>query len=103
MRNSTQVARLTAAGLALAIVATADLHARSQSQVSENAKTACMIAVNTQYDGKVDDLKVISSEWSQANSTVMIKAIGVRGGSGSERWRCLVSSDGTVQDLSVAP
>lgn len=73
----------------------------TSSSVSEAAKSACMQAVNSQYGGNVRDLKVTRSEFSQANSEVIIKAIGVRGGSSNENWRCLVSNSGKVQDLSV--
>jgi hypothetical protein len=31
----------------------------------------------------------------------MVEAVGVRGGSSTERWKCLFSNDGVVQDLSV--
>ncbi len=61
-----------------------------------------MVAVNKQYGGNVRHLKVVRSEFSQANSEVIVKAIGVRGGSSNEKWRCLVSNSGKVQDLSVA-
>lgn len=30
-----------------------------------------------------------------------LNAVGVRGGSTTERWRCLSSNEGTVQDLGV--
>ncbi len=73
----------------------------SSSSVSEAAKSACMAAINNQYAGKVRNLKVVRSEFSQANSEVIINAIGVRGGSTNEKWRCLVSNSGKVQDLSV--
>jgi hypothetical protein len=65
------------------------------------AETACMEAVNRNYGGNVRDLRVASSEFSQANSVVMINAMGVRGGNQTERWRCLVSNDGNVEELSV--
>jgi uncharacterized alpha-E superfamily protein len=44
---------------------------------------------------------VTSSEFSQANSVVMMKAGGVRGGTSTETWKCLVSNDGTVEELTV--
>jgi hypothetical protein len=53
-----------------------------------------MVAVNNNYGGKVGDIVVTSSELSQANSVVMMKA-------GGETWKCLVSYAGQVQDLSV--
>lgn len=68
---------------------------------SSAAESACMSAVNSNYGGNVKSVSVVSSEFSQANSTVMVRASGVRGGADSEQWRCLVSSDGSVQDLSV--
>lgn len=70
-------------------------------QASGNAESACMSAVNANYGGNVSRVKVASSEFSQANSVVMVDAEGVRGGSRTERWKCLVSNDGKVEDLSV--
>jgi hypothetical protein len=61
--------------------------------VSGAAKSACMAAVNRKHDGRVRDLYVVSSEFSQANSEVIVNADG-------ERWRCLVSNNGSrVEDL----
>jgi hypothetical protein len=71
------------------------------SRPSGNAESACMSGVNGKYDGNVRNVKVLSSEFSQANSVVVILAEGVRGGAANERWRCLVSNDGQVQELSV--
>lgn len=68
---------------------------------SNAAESACMSAVNGNYGGNVRDLRVSSSEFSQANSVVMITASGIRGGNQSERWRCLVSNAGDVQELTV--
>ena len=74
----------------------------SQSHQATNAaETACMTAVNNNYGGKVKDLKVVRSEFSQANSTVIMDAVGVRGGATTERWRCLSSNKGKVADLSI--
>lgn len=74
----------------------------SQSHQATNAaETACMTAVNNNYGGKVKDLKVVRSEFAQANSTVIMDAVGVRGGTTTERWRCLSSNKGTVKDLRV--
>ncbi|NEX22040.1 hypothetical protein G3480_17295 [Thiorhodococcus mannitoliphagus] len=70
-------------------------------QASSGAESACMSAVNGNYGGNVGTVKVASSEFSQANSVVMVDAVGVRGGSQTERWKCLVSSDGAVQELTV--
>jgi hypothetical protein len=68
---------------------------------SSAAESACMSAVNGNYGGNVRDLIITSSEFSQANSVVMITASGVRGGNQSERWRCLVSDTGKVVELTV--
>ncbi|MCF7983807.1 MAG: hypothetical protein K9L70_05340 [Thiohalocapsa sp.] len=58
------------------------------------AETACMERVNANYAGKVRNLTVTSSEFSEANSVVMMNADG-------ETWRCLVSNDGAIQELRV--
>lgn len=71
------------------------------SSVSSAATSACMSAVNRQYSGNVRDIRVVRSDWSQANSEVILDAVGVLGGSATETWRCLVANDGTVQDLSA--
>lgn len=73
----------------------------SGSAVSGNAKSACMQAVNGNYGGDVRDLKVVRSEFSQANSEVIVDAVGVRGGSKTERWKCLVSNDGKIQEVRI--
>lgn len=70
-------------------------------EASSAAESACMMAVNSKYDGKVRNLVVTSSEFSQANSQVNIRAEGVRNGPTNENWKCLVSSNGQVQELSV--
>jgi hypothetical protein len=67
-------------------------------QATSAAESACMSAVNSQYGGDVESVRVIRSEYSEANSLVMVSA--VRDGS-SERWRCLSSNDGEVADLSI--
>ena len=71
------------------------------AEVSPAAQSSCMAAVNNQYGGSAIDLKIVSSEFSQANSVVMINAIGIRGGNQNENWKCLASNQGTVADLSV--
>jgi hypothetical protein len=72
-------------------------------QASNAAETACMSAVNGNYGGQVRELTILRSEFSEANSEVVINAIGVRGGSQSERWRCLSSTDGQIAELTVLP
>ena len=58
------------------------------------AACACLSAVSSQTEG---DVAVLSSEFSEANSLVMV-------GVGADRapWRCLVSNDGTVQEIYFA-
>jgi len=53
-----------------------------------------MAAVNRNYGGRVENPRVVRSEFSQASSEVIFEADG-------ERWRCLSSNSGEVQDLSV--
>jgi hypothetical protein len=96
MKNVTKIA---AAGLA-AVALTACVEESSTRaggglrDASGNAESACMSAVNSRFDGKVNDIVVTSSEFSQANDLVMLKA-------GGQTWKCLVSDDGQVQELSV--
>lgn len=70
-------------------------------QATSAAESACMTAVNSRYGGRVNTVRVVRSEYSEANSLVIVDAVGVRGGSASERWRCLASNDGQVADLSL--
>ena len=67
---------------------------QSSSDVSDAAMQACLSAVSSQTEG---DVAVLSSEFSEANSLVMV-------GVGADRapWRCLVSNDGTVQEIYFA-
>lgn len=58
----------------------------------KSAVSACVNAVDANYGEKV--ARVTSSEFSQANTMVMLTAKG-------ENWRCLASEDGIVADLSV--
>lgn len=66
---------------------------QSLAQATSAATSACMAAVNSQYGGRVKHLNVVHSEFSQAASEVIVEANG-------ERWRCLSSNDGEVQELS---
>jgi len=77
------------AGVALTL-GTAD----AMAQATSAAESACMAAVNSQYGGRERTLEVVHSEFSQANSLVIVEADG-------ERWRCLASNDGEVEDLSI--
>jgi hypothetical protein len=53
-----------------------------------------MQAVNSKYDGRVRNLDIVRSEFSEANSEVILNADG-------EHWRCRASNNGTVEDLSA--
>ena len=59
---------------------------------SAAAEQGCLQGVNTNYGRPV--ARVTSSDFSQANTEVMLTAEG-------ETWRCLVSESGEVRDLSV--
>lgn len=89
MKNLTPLVLSAGVALIMSVNATDVLAGASGA-----AETACMMAVNGNYGGKVKNLDIISSEFSQANSEVVINADG-------ERWRCLVSDDGDVQELTV--
>lgn len=65
------------------------------SEVSTKAVNACKSAVNRNFAGKAK-ISVTSTEFSQANSMVMMRV------NGAENWKCLVSNSGKVADLSVA-
>ncbi len=57
------------------------------------AESACMAAVNREYGGRESGLRIVHSEFSEANSLVIVEANG-------DRWRCLSSNDGNVGELS---
>jgi hypothetical protein len=104
MRNAIKIAVLAVAGLTLTACGTTDMGysdkgSSGSRQATSAAESACMAAVNRQYGGKYD-VRVIRSEYSEANSLVMVDANPV--GGMTEHWRCLVSNDGEVQDLSLA-
>jgi hypothetical protein len=102
MKNQTKIAAAVLAALTLS-ACVEEGSTRSETTgmrgASSDAETACMSHLNSQYGGNVARIDVISSEFSQANSEVTLAAVGVRGTSQTERFRCLVSSDGTVQDF----
>jgi len=102
MKNAFTLTALAVAGLALSACATDDYDPGNAAQggpvnrqATSAAESACMAAVNSQYGGKERGLRVVRSEFSQANSEVIVEANG-------ERWRCLASNDGNVEDLSLA-
>ena len=68
--------------------------AASSSDVSQAAIDACVGAVDAETDG---DVVVLSTEFSEANSMVMV---GV--GANQAPWKCLVSNDGQVAEVSFA-
>ena len=67
--------------------------AAGAAEVSSAATSSCMAAVNGQYGGRVKNIRVVRSEFSQANSEVILDADG-------EHWRCLVSNGGQVEELT---
>ncbi len=70
----------------------ADIESGAMRSGSSAAEAGCIQGVNTNFGRDV--ASVISSDFSEANTTVMLSAEG-------ETWRCLVSNDGEVQDLAV--
>ena len=70
----------------------ADVEAGAMRSGSSAAEAGCIAGVNTNYGSDV--ASVISSDFSEANTIVMLSAEG-------ETWRCLVSDDGAVEDLAV--
>jgi len=77
----------------LAVIPASGLQAADAPGV---AQSACFEAVNNQYGGSVKTVDVASIEFSQANSVVVVRAIGIRGSKQSETWKCLVSNRGVV-------
>lgn len=88
MKSTARYIALTIAALTLGFHAPATM-----AQATSAAESACMTAVNSEYGGRVRSLNVVHSEFSQANSMVVVEADG-------ERWRCLSSNDGHVEELS---
>jgi hypothetical protein len=82
------------AALVALLPALAGVVPEALAQATSAAESACMEAVNRNYGGRVRDLRVLHSEFSQANSRVIIEADG-------ERWNCLSSNDGYVEELKV--
>lgn len=104
MNNLTKITAAALAALTLSACVTEEKMSRSEPTLRDAtsaAESACMSSVNSNYGGNVRELRVVSSEFSQANSTVMVDAVGVRGGQATERWRCLSSNEGQVAELRV--
>ena len=104
MTNPIKIAAVAVAALTLAACGTtdsgySDKGSSGSRQATSAAESACMAAVNANYGGKIDTVRVIRSEYSEANSLVMVAAS--RTGGKTEQWRCLSSNDGKVADLSV--
>lgn len=74
--------------------AAAEPPAASSSDVSQAAIDACVAAVDAETDG---DVAVLSTEFSEANSMVMV---GV--GADKAPWKCLVGNDGKGAEISFA-
>ena len=70
----------------------AEIETGAMRSGSSAAEQGCIAGVNTNYGRDV--ATVISSDFSEANTIVMLSAEG-------ETWRCLVSNDGAVEDLAV--
>lgn len=70
-----------------------DNTASLDSSVSGAAISACLNAVSSET--REENVSLLSSEFSEANSLVMV-------GVGPQRapWRCLVSNDGIVDEVS---
>ena len=88
LKPATRFLAIAAAGLALAAQSPDSL-----AQATNAAQSACLTALNQHYDGRVNRLNIVHSEFSQANSVVIVEADG-------ERWRCLSSNDGYVEELN---
>jgi hypothetical protein len=67
--------------------------AASSSEVSDAAEAACLRAVSRQTGQS--DVAALYSEFSEANSMVMVGVGDLRA-----PWRCLVSNDGVVAEVS---
>jgi len=98
-------AKITAVALAaITLSACAMNQGRTSSTVEATsaAKSACLAAVNGNYGGDVKSIRVVDSELAMVNSEVIVDAVGVRGSSDTERWRCLASNDGSqVEGLTT--
>jgi hypothetical protein len=64
-----------------------------QASMPTTQEQACLAAVSNETNN--GDVAVLSSEFSEANTSVMI-------GVGADRapWRCLVSNDGVVAEVT---
>ena len=81
---------------ALALVFTSLLMQPASANVGQDAIDGCIDRIRAVGGPDGQSGTVISTEYSEANSLVMFRD------SGETVWRCLVSNDGVVADLSVA-
>lgn len=95
MNKTFRLVAIGISGLSLTACATTETSEGTSMMRSASSlvESACMAAVNEQVGGS-QDLTVLSSEFSEANSLVMV---GV--GPNRAPWRCLASNDGTVQEV----
>lgn len=99
MKDVLKIATLAVAGFTLAGCAADSGMSRQAADMSRQspslAEQACLAAVSNETDN--GDVMILSSEYSEANSLVMI-------GVGEQRapWRCLVSNDGVVAEVMFA-
>ncbi len=84
---------LTVLGLSGCSETTGQSRPELTRQASSVAEGACLAAVRRQTNN--NDLSIIGSEFSEANSLVMV-------GVGPQRapWRCLVSNSGVVAEVT---
>ncbi len=105
MTSALRAALIATATLTLGACATSDYDpgpgSSASRQATSAAESACMAAVNGQYGGQVTRYgwPVPSSPRPTPRSSSTPRASEVA--QAAERWRCLVSNDGTVQELSV--
>ena len=81
--------------LALAAASMPFVSAPAAANVGQDAIDGCIDRIRAVGGPDGQSGTVISSEYSEANSLVMFRD------SGETVWRCLVSNDGVVADLSV--
>lgn len=83
-------------GAALALGLAASLVTPALANVGQDAIDGCIDRIRAVGGPDGQSGSVISTEYSEANSLVMFRD------SGATVWRCLVSNEGVVADLSVA-
>jgi len=97
MRISVTLTALAVAGLTLSACVPDSYYRDEKAHAPQGANipvNACMAAVKRRYGRSVRNLWVSNSENSLAGSVVIVEANG-------ERWRCLASNEGRVEDLRL--